>query len=739
MKRLLITALSAAAIAVADLPATEPALPFRNPELGFETRLDDLMARLTLDEKVALMNYRSPAIERLGIPAYNWWNEGLHGVARTGEHVTSFPQAIGMAATFDSEGVRRAGEITSTEGRALFNEAMGAGGPVKQYYGLTYWTPNINIFRDPRWGRGQETYGEDPYLTSRLGAEMVRGLEGDDPFYLRSVACAKHFAVHSGPESSRHSFDARVSDYDLWDTYLPAFRHLVVNAKVNGVMCAYNRFEGQPCCGNSPLLSGILRRQWGFDGYVTSDCWAINDFAASHKTHDSDLAAVADAVRNGTDLECGNLYPLLADAVKHGLIAEKDLDVSVRRLLGILMRLGMFDPDGAPPYATTGREVIECDGHKAHALRMARESIVLLRNRRGILPLDSTRTRRILLVGPNIDRPLTQLGNYYGTPSKISTPYTALKERYGNRMVIDTITGTGAVSAHPGAPSLGEIASRARKADAIIFVGGINADLEGEQSDAGADGYGAFEGGDRTTIALPAVQTQLLRELKKTRRPLVLVNMSGSAMSFDWESRNIDAIVQAWYGGQAAGDAIADVLFGRYNPSGRMPVTSYRSDDDLPPFDDYSMASRTYRYFDGPVTYPFGHGLSYTTFGYDSIKVSAPVAATGTDISVSARVTNTGKRDGEEVVQLYVSHPQGSEVRVPLRSLKGFRRVSLGSGESATVTFTLTPEDLALVDSSGNLTEREGPVTVYVGGGQPGHSAGTSTVITLTGDRYRLY
>lgn len=739
MKRLLITALSAAAIAVADLPASEPAYPFRNPELGFETRINDLMARLTLDEKVALMNYRSPEIERLGIPAYNWWNEGLHGVARTGEHVTSFPQAIGLAATFDSEGIRRVGEITSTEGRALFNEALASGGPVKQYYGLTYWTPNINIFRDPRWGRGQETYGEDPYLTSRLGAAMVRGLEGDDPLYLRAVACAKHFAVHSGPESSRHSFDARVSDYDLWDTYLPAFRHLVVNAGVHGVMCAYNRFEGQPCCGNDPLLSGILRRQWGFDGYVTSDCWAVDDFAANHKTHDSDVTAVADAVRNGTDLECGNLYPLLVDAVKHGLITEKELDVSVRRLLGILMRLGMFDPAGARPYASIGRDVIECDDHKAHALRMARESIVLLRNNRNILPLDSTRTRRILLVGPNIDRPLTMLGNYYGTPGRISTPYTALRERYGNHMVIDTVTGIGAVSELPGAPSFSEIASKARKADVVIFVGGINADLEGEQSDAGAAGYGAFEGGDRTTIALPSIQSRLLQELKKTRRPLVLVNMSGSAMSFDRESRNIDAIVQAWYGGQAGGDAIVDVLFGRYNPSGRMPVTSYRSDADLPPFDDYSMESRTYRYFDGPVTYPFGYGLSYTTFSYDSISVASPVATTGTDVSVTARVTNTGRCAGEEVVQLYVSHPHGAETRQPLRSLKGFRRVSLDSGESATVTFTLTPENLALVDPAGNLTEREGPVTIYVGGGQPGHSAGASIVLTITGHPYRLY
>lgn len=739
MKRLLISALSAAALAVAGLSAAEPTYPFRDPALGFEARIDDLMARLILDEKVAMMNYKSTAIERLGIPAYNWWNEGLHGVARTGEHVTSFPQAIGLAATFDSEGIRRVGEITSTEGRALFNEAMAAGGPVKQYYGLTYWTPNINIFRDPRWGRGQETYGEDPYLTSRLGAEMVRGLEGDDPLYLRAVACAKHFAVHSGPESTRHSFDARVSDYDLWDTYLPAFRHLVVDAGVHGVMCAYNRFEGMPCCGNSPLLRDILRRQWGFDGYVTSDCWAVNDFAANHKTHDSDISAVADAVRNGTDLECGNLYPLLVDAVKQGLISEKDLDVSLRRLLGILMRIGMFDPAGTQPYASIGREVIECDDHKAHALRMARESIVLLRNNRNILPLDSTRTRRILLVGPNIDRPLTMLGNYYGTPGKISTPYTALKERYGDKITIDTITGISAVSELPGAPSFGEIAARARKADAIIFVGGINADLEGEGSDAGADGFGAFEGGDRTTIDLPAIQRELLKELKKTRRPLVLVNMSGSAMSFDWESRNIDAIVQAWYGGQAGGDAIVDVLFGRYNPSGRMPLTSYISDKDLPPFDDYSMDSRTYRYFDGPVTYPFGYGLSYTTFGYDDLKAAEPVATTGKDVSITVNVTNTGKRPGEEVVQLYVMHPQGSEAKMPLRSLKGFRRVSLGSGESKTVSFTLTPEDLALVDTKGNLTEREGLVTIYVGGGQPGCSAGATTTLTLQGHPYRLH
>ena len=713
--------------------------PFRRTDLPLNVRVNDLISRLTLDEKVRLMRHEAPAIKRLGIPAYDWWNEALHGVARTEERVTVFPQAIGLAATFDSAGVQRVGDIAATEGRALFNEDLKNGTTGRRYRGLTYWTPNVNIFRDPRWGRGQETYGEDPFLTGRLGAAMVRGLQGDDPVYYKSVGCAKHFAVHSGPEGNRHEFNVSVTPYDLWDTYLPAFRKLVTEAKVGGVMCAYNRLDGQPCCGNNNLLRRILRDLWGFDGYVTSDCWALADFVRSHRTHDNDTEAVADALGSGTDLECGDLYPRLAQAVKQGLVEERDINASLRRLFEVQFKLGMYDPQEKVPYSKIGREVIACKAHGEHALRMARESMVLLRNEGGLLPLDASRIRRIALVGPNMNNGHTQLGNYNGVPVENVTPFMSLSRRYGNRMVIDTMTATDFLSPLPAGPTFDEVASRAAQADVIVFVGGISADYEGEAGDAGAAGYGAFSGGDRTTIALPAVQTQLLKALKATGRPVILVNMSGSVMSLEWESAHLDAILQAWYGGQATGDAITDILFGDYNPSGRMPLTTYCSDADLPPFEDYSMASRTYRYFRGPVRYPFGYGLSYTTFAYDGVQGSTDKCATGRNVTVRATVRNTGRRSGDEVVQLYVEHAPDGNQRRPVRALKGFSRVPLKAGEQRTVSFLLTPEDLALTDVDGNLVESAGPVRIYVGGGQPGYSEGGWTRLELTGDDYIVY
>ena len=712
--------------------------PFRNPDLPLDVRVQDIISRLTLEEKVQLMKHAAPAVPRLGIPAYNWWNEALHGVARTKEKVTVFPQAIGMAATFDTEALQLMGDMTSSEGRALFNEDLKAGKTGSIYRGLTYWTPNINIFRDPRWGRGQECYGEDPYLTGKMGSAIVCGLEGSDSHYLKAVACAKHYAVHSGPEGNRHSYDAHVSLYDLWDTYLPAFRELVTKAKVHGVMCAYNRLEGQPCCGHNELLQDILRNQWKFDGYVTSDCWAVSDFAKYHKTHSNDTEAVADAVLAGTDLECGDLYQKLQQGVERGIISEKEINVSLARLFEIQFKLGMYDPADRVPYSTIGREVIECDAHKAHAYKMAQESMVLLKNHKNILPLNPKKIKRIALIGPNMDNGSTLLANYFGVPSEIITPYKSLKKRFGNTIQIDTLTGVGIVQKLEGAPSFAQVAAQAKKADIIIFVGGISADYEGEAGDAGAAGYGGFASGDRTTMKLPAVQTELMKELKKTGRPLILVNMSGSVMSFDWESRNADAILQAWYGGQAAGDAITDVLFGDYNPAGRMPLTTYMNDEDLPDFEDYSMANRTYRYFKGDVRYPFGYGLSYTTFAYQPLS-NASVVKTGESIKVTTTVTNIGKRDGDEVVQLYVSHPQNGNTRVPLRALKGFKRIHLNKGESQTVTFTLSPEELALVDNKGNLVQKEGPVELYIGGGQPYKSEGSFGELKIEGEKYVVY
>lgn len=714
------------------------AFPFRDTTLPLEVRVKDLISRLTLEEKVQLMKHDSPSIPRLGVPAYNWWNEALHGVARTPEKVTVFPQAIGMAATFDTEALQKMGDVTSSEGRALFNEALKAGKGIAQYRGLTYWTPNINIFRDPRWGRGQETYGEDPFLTAQMGSAIVRGLEGDDPHYLKAVACAKHYAVHSGPEHNRHSYDARPSLFDLWDTYLPAFRELVTKAKVHGVMCAYNRLEGQPCCGNDPLLVDILRNQWRFDGYVTSDCWAVSDFVSFHKTHASNTVAASDAMLAGTDLECGNLYQLLAEGVQKGLHSERDINVSLTRLFTILFKLGMFDPQDQVPYSSIGREVIESDAHKQHAHRMAQESMVLLKNEKQLLPLKASKVKRIALIGPNADNGHTQLANYFGTPSEIVTPYMSLKKRFGDKIKIDYYAGTEIVKALDGAPSFPQIASEAKKADVIVFVGGISADYEGEAGDAGAAGYGGFASGDRTTMSLPPVQIDLMKALKKTGRPLVVVNMSGSVVSFEWESKNADAILQAWYGGQAGGDAIVDVLFGEYNPAGRMPLTTYKSDDDLPPFESYSMENRTYRYFEGEVRYPFGYGLSYTTFAYDKVDCVSKVQ-TGNRIQVSTMVRNTGNRDGDEVVQLYVVHPQNANTRIPLCALKGFQRVHLKVGEARRVTFTLSPDDMALTDMKGNLIENAGEVELFVGGGQPKYAIGSTAKLEITGEPYQIY
>ena len=734
MKKLLLALLCFCGI---TMQAQIETFPFRNPDLPVDVRVKDLVSRLTLHEKVQLMQHNSPAIPRLGIPAYNWWNEALHGVARTPEKVTVFHQAIGMAATFDVDALEMMGDMTASEGRALFNEAWKSGKGVAQYRGLTYWTPNINIFRDPRWGRGQETYGEDPYLTSQMGAAMVHGLEGDDSYYLKAVACAKHYAVHSGPEYNRHEFDARPSLYDLWDTYLPAFHELVTRAKVHGVMCAYNRLNGQPCCGNDPLLVDILRNQWKFDGYVTSDCGAINDFANHHRTHLDDMVAASDAMLAGTDLECGDLYQLLEQGVQKGLHSEREINVSVTRLLTILFKIGMFDPADRNPYASIGREVIECEAHKKHAYRMAQESMVLLKNENSILPLDVRRIKKLALIGPNADNEQTLLANYFGTPSVIMTPYKSLKERYGDRIEITYIKGVDFVSKLEKAPSFEQVAAEAGKNDVIVSVGGISADYEGEAGDAGAGGYAGFASGDRTSISLPFVQTELLKELKKTGKPLIIVSMSGSIMSFEWESQHADAILQAWYGGQAAGDAITDVLFGEYNPAGRMPLTTYRSDKDLPPFEDYSMSNRTYRYFQGEPRYPFGYGLSYTSFSYRNLTCESQVQ-TNNSLKVSVWVKNTGKRDGDEVVQLYVSHPQNKNVRIPLCALKGFMRIHLKAGEERKVDFTLRPEDLALTDVLGNWIERSETVKIFVGGGQPRYTKGCTKEVEIQGDPFQL-
>ena len=529
--------------------------PFRNPELSIDQRVDDLVSRLTLEEKVKQMLNNTPPIERLGIPAYNWWNECLHGVGRSNYKVTVFPQAIGMAASWDDMLLKQVASAIADEGRAIYNDTQRKK-DYSQYHALTYWTPNINIFRDPRWGRGQETYGEDPFLTGKMGKAFVLGLQGDDPCYLKASACAKHYAVHSGPESSRHIFNADVTTYDLWDTYLPAFRDLVVDAKVSGVMCAYNAFQGQPCCGNDLLMQSILRDKWQFKGYVTSDCGAIDDFYRHHKTHPNAESAAADAVFHGTDLDCGQeAYMALIKAVREGVITEKQLDISLRRLFSIRFRLGLFDPLDKVPYSNIPISVLECAQHQELAKRMAQESIVLLKNKKGLLPLSKDKLKKIVVMGPNADNKDALLGNYNGYPTRMLTPLQAIRERIGNEAEVLFVKGPDYVGTTTN-EMLQQWVAQAKGADVVIFIGGISPQLEGEEMLVSKDG---FSGGDRTTIALPAVQTEVMKALVAERIPTIFVMMTGSALAIPWEANHVPAILNAWYGGQYGGEAIADV------------------------------------------------------------------------------------------------------------------------------------------------------------------------------------
>jgi beta-glucosidase len=686
--------------------------PFQDPSLPVEKRVNDLVSRLTLDEKVAQMLNVTPAIERLGIPPYDWWNECLHGVARTTFKTTSYPQAIGMAATFDWDAMKKMGDYTAEEGRAINNESN-RNKSYKRYVGLTYWTPNINIFRDPRWGRGQETYGEDPYLTATMARAFVSGLQGNDPKYLKAAACAKHYAVHSGPEPSRHVFDVNVTDHDLWDTYLPAFRELVVNAKVGGVMCAYNAYAGQPCCGSDRLMIKILRDDWKFTGYVTSDCGAIDDFWQRHKTDPTAEDAAAKAVLHGTDVECGNVtYKSLTKAVQDGKLSEKDLDGSLKRLFAIRFRLGMFDPVDMVKYAQIPISALESQPHKEHALKMARESIVLLRNQNHLLPLNKN-MKKIAVLGPNADNVNTQLGNYNGQPSVVTTVLQGIKDKLGSSAEIFYSRATNFVDT--AQPDFAKLIDSVKDADILIYVGGISPRLEGEEMRVNQPG---FNGGDRTTIELPTVQTNFLKALNATGKPVIFVMMTGSAIAITWEADNIPAIINAWYGGQAAGNAVADVLFGDYIPSGRLPVTFYRSDRDLPSFEDYSMANRTYRYFKGEPLYPFGFGLSYTSFKYSNLAVSKQSVKKNEWLRAEVTVTNIGKYNGDEVVQLYIAH-EGINY-APLSALKDFKRVTLGPGESQKISFDISPEMLTLVDTNGATIFQPGKVRLIIGASSPG-------------------
>lgn len=700
---------------------------YKNPSLPIEKRVDDLVSRMTLAEKVSQMMNAAPAIKRLDIPEYEWWNEGLHGVARAG-YATVFPQAIGLAATWDTDLMFQVADVISTEARAKHHEFLRQNQHAR-YQGLTYWSPNINIFRDPRWGRGQETYGEDPYLTSRLGVAFVKGLQGDDPRYLKLVATPKHYAVHSGPEPERHSFDAKAADRDLRETYLPAFRATVIEGKADSVMCAYNRTNGEPCCANRTLMSDILRKEWGFNGYVVSDCGAITDIWKGHSFAGSEAEASALAVKAGTDLACGGEYSSLLDAVKKGLISEAEIDVALKRLMTARFRLGMFDPPEMVPYARIPFSENDTPAHRALSLKAAHESIVLLKNESNTLPLKKN-LKTIAVIGPNADASEVLLGNYNGKPSKSVTPLGGVKNAVGADTKVLYAQGTTLSGDPAGSEQIEEAVNVARQADVVVVVLGISAALEGEEMNVKTEG---FRGGDRTDIGLPKGQEALLRAINATGKPVVLVLLNGSALGVNWANDHVPAILEAWYPGEEGGTAIADVLFGKYNPGGRLPVTFYKSVDQLPPFTDYGMRGRTYRYFAGEPLYPFGFGLSYTKFKYSNLKLNRNNVKAGDNVTITTEVQNVGDVAGDEVAQLYITDSAAS-VPVPIRSLAGVKRLFLRPKERQSISFTLTPRQMSIIDNSGRRVIEPGEFLVSIGGRQPGFKgrAGTETTDVLS-------
>ena len=681
---------------------------FRDSSLPIPRRVDDLLRRMTLAEKVSQMRHDSAPIERLGVPGYSWWNECLHGVARAGR-ATVFPQAIGLAATFDVDLVRRVADAIATEARAKHHAAVRQGAR-DQYRGLNFWTPNINIFRDPRWGRGQETYGEDPVLTAEIGTAFVRGLQGDDPEHLKAAACAKHFAVHSGPEGDRHHFDARVSRKDLFETYLPAFEALV-RAGVESVMGAYNRVNGEPACASPTLLNDILRLRWGFQGHVVSDCGAIQDIYDHHKVARTAAEASAMAVRAGCDMNCGACYATLTAAVQEGLITEAEIDRSVARLLTTRFKLGLFDPDGRSPHSSIRPEVIACRRHLQLARHAAAESIVLLKNTGNLLPLKDG-LQRIYVVGHNAANADILLGNYYGLSDCLVTVLEGIVARAGARQVSYRVgTQLDRPNANPVEYALGDV----KHHDVTVAVLGLSPLLEGEEGDAVA----AAATGDRQDIALPPNQVEFLRKVAQHGKPIVLVLAGGSPIGLADVHDLVDAIVFIWYPGEQGGSAVADVLFGDQCPSGKLPVTFPRSLEQLPPFEDYSMAGRTYRYMAEPPMYPFGFGLSYKRFEYGPLRLSAKRIKAGESVTAAVTVTNTGDRRADEVVQLYLSDQEAS-VPVPRWALKAFQRVRVAPSRSKPVRFAITPRMMELIGQDGQARLEPGEFTVTVGGCSPG-------------------
>ena len=838
--------------------------PFQNPKLSTDERVENLISLLTPEEKIGLMMNSSKAVPRLGIPEYDWWNEALHGVARAGK-ATVFPQAIGLAATWNEAEHFNTFDIISDEARAKYNEAVKENNR-DRYYGLSFWTPNINIFRDPRWGRGQETYGEDPYLTTRLGIAAVKGLQGDDPKYFKTHACAKHYAVHSGPEWNRHSYNAIASGRDLWETYLPAFKALVNDANVQEVMCAYNAYDGQPCCGNDFLLNDILRNKWGFKGMVVSDCWAINDFfeANRHETHPTAEAAVADAVIHSTDLECGSSYDALINALQQGLITQEQIDTSLRRILRGWFELGMFDPADMVPWSNLSYSDVDSPKHREQALKMARESMTLLKNNNNTLPL-SKNIKKVAVIGSNAADSTMLWGNYNGFPSSTVTILDGIKAKLPDAEIIYekgcelvdpwirtslydnfinelngekglkveffnnnkfegqsaavvtnseginynnsggtalaqgvNLTNTSTrISGFFVAPHTGKVVISAKASekfdlfvddklaisqtkgvklispeyeinvvegkkyaikfeqvqteknveidlsiykkepaefsslvekikdvDAIIYVGGLSPRLEGEEMPVNAEG---FKGGDKVSIDLPKVQQRILADLRKTGKPVIFVLCTGSALALEQDEKNYDALLCAWYGGQSAGTAVADVLFGDYNPAGRLPVTFYKTLNQLDNalskhndaarqgFENYDMEGRTYRYMKESPLYPFGHGLSYSSFSYGDVILKENKIKANEELTITIPVTNTSSRDGEEVVQIYVK--RNNDPQAPVKSLRAFERVYIKANETRQVELKVSPDAFEFYDEKADgLKPKEGNYTIMYGG-----------------------
>lgn len=662
--------------------------PFRDHRQSLEVRIEDLLGRLTLEEKVGLMMHQARGVPRLGIPDYNWWNEALHGLARAGR-ATVFPQAIGLAATFDPALLLRVASAIGDEGRATHHAAARQGNR-GQYFGLTYWSPNVNIFRDPRWGRGQESYGEDPFLTATMGVAFVRGLQGDHPRYLKAAACAKHFAVHSGPEALRHEFDARVSAYDLWDTYLPAFEALV-RAGVEAVMGAYNRTNGEPCCAHSHLMEGVLRGRWGFRGHYVSDCWALRDFHTHHKITRNPLESAALAVRRGCDLNCGSTYEHLPEAIKAGLVSDREIDPCVRRLLRTWFRLGFFDPAEENPYTRIGPEVVNCPAHRDLALEAAEKSLVLLKND-GILPLAGR--RNVLVAGAAAAGTDLLLGNYHGVSGRLDTVIEALARRVPVGTKINYRAGFRLETANVN--PVDYLATEAAHADVTILALGLSPWLEGEEGDALASG----SRGDRSDPRLPPHQIELVRALRARGLRLVVLLFGGSAMLIEELLDACEALLWVGYPGEAGGEAIARVLFGDVAPSGRLPFTMYRRIEDLPPFEDYDMAGRTYRYLTQPPLFPFGFGMSYASFRYGELAVEV-TGERRDELAAAVTVTNTSAVAAEEVVQLYL-RPVSPAIRMPRIAFRAFQRIRLEPGAAEQVRFELRGDALRWVDARGD-------------------------------------